>query len=182
MSTPRPPDPVHFFISVLYRNSAGHELAVRKIRELIGPPEHTYGPRPFDYSNYYHREMGRPLEKIYYIGKELRPPDDLPSLKLAANRIEIALSDDDRRTVNLDPGYIDKHHIILATSKAKAARPHLAHGVHAYLALIFEHETYRPLDWTYLDYREPALIAFFNEVRQGLLHKLKSTLSRKEEQ
>jgi hypothetical protein len=43
---------------------------------------------------------------------------------------------------------------------------YLGRGVHAELEYVFEGDSFRPVPWTYPDYRDPGALQFFNGVRR----------------
>ena len=53
----------------------------------------------------------------------------------------------------------------LETACAAPSRGYLGNGIHGQTMLVYSNGSYRPLDWTYPDYREASTIAFFNEAR-----------------
>jgi hypothetical protein len=55
--------------------------------------------------------------------------------------------------------------LILATRKDRAHRIYLGDGVYADLHLRYQGGCFRPLDWTYPDYRAPAVLTFFSQAR-----------------
>ena len=59
-----------------------------------------------------------------------------------------------RRTVNIDPGLLSEESLVLATTKASGHRVAIATGLWAEVTLRFERGEYRPLPWTYPDYRK----------------------------
>ena len=63
--------------------------------------------------------------------------------------------------------------LCIATTKARAHRIYLADGIFADLHLHYQGESFRPLAWTYPDYRTPVALAFFNQARRESYLQLK---------
>ena len=78
------------------------------------------------------------------------------------------------RTVNIDPGYIDRMKLVLATTKDSSHRVYLGQGIYADVELIYRSGSFVCLEWTYPDYREKFAIEFFNTVRDAYLAQLKA--------
>jgi hypothetical protein len=128
----------------------------------------------FDLTDYYTREMGKVLFRHFITFKRFIPIPNLPDIKQMTNRLEekYAASDGNRR-INIDPGYICLEHVILATTKGYTHRPYLRDGIYADLTLIYRNKSFRPLEWTYPDYRQEGVIALFNQFRKEYLEDLR---------
>ncbi|GAB6065563.1 DUF4416 family protein [Aquifex pyrophilus] len=160
-----------------YRES--YEKALREIEKLFGKVDLISEEFRFPFlERYYSREMGRPLIKVYLSVEGLRDKGELPEVKKKAMEIEKKLSLSGKRTVNLDPGYIDESQLILASRKRRGARVYLREGVYAEIELLFVYDEFRPLYWTYPDYRHTPVREFFKKVKKKFLkeRKLKNIL------
>ena len=89
------------------------------------------------------------------------------------NRFEI----DDKRQVNIDPGYLSAERFVLATGKNYTHRIYLSKGIFADLTLIFTKGNFHTLPWTYPDYADLRMIRFLKIVREKYLLDLKHSLS-----
>jgi len=119
--------------------------------------------------NYYSKEMGSPLIKLYLYSKDLFEDTKILDLKLKTMDIEKAFSIDGKRTINIDPGYIDKYHLVLASSKERAARVHIGKNIFLEMEYIYMFRDFKPFYWTYQDYRHPDVKEFFNKARKYYL-------------
>jgi hypothetical protein len=137
----------------------------------------TYGqidletaPLPFVATHYYEREMGAGLHKIFWSFAALIAPETLAAIKRTTNTFErmFATRDaaEERRRVNLDPGYVDLAKLVLATTKDRQHRLYLGHGIYGEVTLRFTRGRFLPWEWTYPDYRMPEYVGFFETVRQ----------------
>jgi len=167
VSRPAPSQPVKLIASLL---TAEHELALQvgsRLASRFGPLDFTSPALPFAYTSYYEAEIGPNLVRYLVSFEALVAPDRLPAIKLYTNEVEDTLLRADRtRRINIDPGYIALCHMVLATCKAFAHRPYLRDGVYADMTLIFQDKTFRPLAWTFPDYRSPELVSTLNQIRQ----------------
>jgi hypothetical protein len=117
--------------------------------------------------------MGENLHRRFLSMEKLIKPEALPDIKLATNEIEDKFSSDSRRQVNIDPGYISKAHLILATGKSYTHRPYLRDGIYADLTLIYQGKKFRSLPWTYPDYADERQLVMLGKIREKYLLQLK---------
>jgi hypothetical protein len=174
MSRPTPAEPVKLIFSVFAATVAKLDETIAKLSAYYGQPDFVSPLVPFDYTDYYCREMGENLVRRFLSMEELIRPETLPDIKLAANDIENEFTQDGKREVNIDPGYISKGHLILATGKAYAHRPYLRDGIYADLTLFYQNRKFCSLPWTYPDYAAEKQILMLGEIRATYLLQLKA--------
>jgi hypothetical protein len=75
--------------------------------------------------------------------------------------------------VNLDPGYITAAKLVLASTKDFAHRVYVGKGIYGDVQLRFRDDAFRPVEWTYPDYRTDLAIDFFQNVRQNFINEEK---------
>ncbi len=123
----------------------------------------------FTYTDYYNKEMGLDLKRQFLSFERLISPEDLPDIKQYTNLLESTLcSDYEKRSVNIDPGYLSLSKLVLATTKDHQHRIYLTKGIFAEVTLRFRGKTFRPWDWTYPDYCSKEYISIFNQMRSEL--------------
>ncbi|WP_025321531.1 DUF4416 family protein [Deferrisoma camini] len=168
MSRPRPPEPAFVVMGVLVAAAVDPGAVMDRIEAGFGPARSSTPWLPFDSTRYYEREMGPGIRRAFLWLGEPVDPSTLADLKERSNRLEGAWTDPQgRRRVNLDPGVLGLANLVLATGKPAAHRVYLARGIYAEVEYRFERGSFRPLPWTYPDYRAPETIAFFNRVRES---------------
>lgn len=167
MSRRAVPQPAKLLASVIYRDEERFADARGLFAERIGAVERVSDRFPFDFTDYYAREMGAPLVRRFVVAADPVARDALAAVKEAAERIEVELAVGGRRTVNVDPGLLTEENFILATGKNYSHRVYLRDGVFADLALVYEKGEYRALPWTYPDYASCAVRAFLADVRSA---------------
>ncbi|GBC88854.1 hypothetical protein HRbin13_00985 [bacterium HR13] len=123
---------------------------------------------------YYSKEMGEGLLKVFISLKGLMRKQNLIRFKLWAMQKEREFSCSGRRSINIDPGYVDEHHLVLSSSKKRGGRFYLGEGVYAEMEYLFVYGSFRPLYWTYPDYRDERVRRFFQAVRERFLEELKT--------
>lgn len=169
------PSPANLICAVTFSKNFNVEEALFALQELFGEMELESDHYNFSsYTDYYQEEMGKDLEKFFISFKELIPRDRIAEIKIETNQLEEEFSIKNKRLVNLDPGYVAEAQLVLPTTKGYAHRIYLCKRIHAEVTLIYEKESFKPLPWTYPDYRSELAIEFFNRVRREYLKKLKS--------
>lgn len=173
MSTPTDSSPAKLIIGILLKEPgllAGVQTA---LVEQFGEVECASDWLPFDYTNYYQKEMGASLVRKMLVFETLIDPSRLPDIKWATHRIEKQLSRHGRRRVNIDPGYLVAERFVLATGKNFSHRIYLDKGIYADLTLIFQKGRFRSLPWTYPDYADRPLRQFIENIRKSYLERRK---------
>ncbi len=174
MGIPRKPKPAKLFMSLITSEDNIIQKAMGDLSNIYGEIDFISEKLPFNFTDYYKREMGENLFRHFITFKDLIPMESLPDIKNETNRLEMKYaSPDGNRRLNIDPGYICPSHVILATTKGYTHRPYLRDGIYADLTLIFRNKSFRPLDWTYPDYRQESTIMLFNRLRRDYLEILK---------
>ncbi len=158
--------PVKLFCGFIYRNEGGFPAAKKKLEELFSPADLVSEALPFDFTTYYHKEMGAPLFRRFVSFERLIPPDRLPDIKLSSNRLEIDTTHEGCRTFNLDPGYLSDANVIIATTKNYYHRVPLQKGIYAHIEYVIKGKKFCPLEWTYPDFKSPGYLDFFGRLLQ----------------
>jgi hypothetical protein len=124
-----------------------------------------------DFSTYYERELGGHCWKYLVSLNALMPVDEIVSVKLFTEEVETGLADQadisSKRTVNIDPGFVNGWQVVLASVKNHGHRIYMAHGVYCEVSLLYRNREFEPLPWTYRDYVSPPVLAFLKEVRSA---------------
>jgi hypothetical protein len=161
----RTPSPVALMLAVLWKEDFS-PAQWKPALEVFGETLCESDAFEFDFSDYYAAEMGTKLKKKFLVFARLIDPATLPEWKLTAMEIEKQFQLDNRRRVNLDPGYIDSAKLVLATTKNYDHRLYLGRGIYGDVQLRFRHGHYVTNGWTYTDYQRPAHLAFFEKARE----------------
>jgi hypothetical protein len=165
MGIPAPFNPEKLVMAVLTNRIDGMPGILDDLREEHGPTDFMSGPIPFTYTHYYDGEMGEGIMRFFASFQRLVPPDSLAAVKLRSNAREERFRQGRGRTVNLDPGLLCLSRFVLATTKEGSHRIPLSSGIYAEVTLVFEKGSFRPLEWTYPDYRSGEYIGILNGIR-----------------
>ncbi len=171
MASPGAFPPAKLVVGVILGPSASVDEVSAVLERTFGPLELVAGPIPFDYTNYYDREMGTPLRRAFVTIAGLWDPSRLAEAKLATNRLEDPEARG--RRFNLDPGLLSLHSLILASTKPHAHRIPLHSGIYAEVTLVFRDGAFRSLPWTYPDYASRDYQEILLEIRNKLRSELK---------
>lgn len=147
------PEPVKLLALVLWREADALEEALRRLSGLWGDADFQGPDRPFDATDYYEREMGTGLQRRIISFAALVSSESLVLRKLEAAGVEDALRGLRGRRVNIDPGYLDVHKVVLASFKPGAPKVHLGRGVHADIVCRYSKGRFQPLEWSFGDFR-----------------------------
>ena len=175
MSTPKPPDPAKLVIGCFMKDKACLQNVYTMLETLCGPVDMISRWLEFDYTNYYHKEMGSPLYRKVFAFRKLIDQKDLCTIKEKTNAIENHFLDNGNRQVNIDPGYLLRSRFILATGKDYSHRIYIGRNIYADLTLMYTKQNgFVALDWTYPDYASTQMIDFLSKVRSKYLLDLKA--------
>ena len=141
--------------------------------EKIGSIDMVSSWLPFNYTSYYEPEMGSPLFRRVLAFKSLVKQSALPEIKIITNKIEKKYSKNNKRLVNIDPGYMLHERFVLATGKNYTHRIYIGMGIFADLTLIYQKGSFRKLPWTYPDYAEKNMLTYLEMVRNKYVVDLK---------
>lgn len=179
-------NPVKLFMGVLVSNSKLIEAVEKRLTETYGPIDHRSPVIPFNFTDYYSKEMGDIIERVFFSFEQLIEADQLSTIKRQTNQMEEAFETEDaavKRPVNLDPGYIEHAKVILASTKNFYHRIYVGDGIFAEVTLHFKNHTLQYFPWTYPDYQSRDYQEFFLRIRQIYRQQLKGMciLSREKE-
>jgi hypothetical protein len=172
MSLPSRPLPVKPLVSLIFSQPALETGVFQELAGFLGPPDLVSAWLQFHQTQYYQPEMGPNLQRRLVVFLHLADPIDICQWKTYTNAIERRLSLGGRRLVNLDPGYLARERLVLATGKNYTHRLYLGQGLYGEVTLIYQKGAWRPLPWTYPDYASSPLLEFFAQARKKYLWQL----------
>jgi len=163
-------DPTKLVVGLLATDRDLLERAQSALAEGFGAVSVKSPEIPFSFTDYYEREMGPDLIRQWVAFQGLVEPDRLCDFKHTTCLLEKRfLGPNGKRRVNLDPGLLTLHNLVLASTKGFAHRIYLRGGIYAEPTLIFQSGKFQPLAWTYPDYQTPVCLEFLMRCRKELL-------------
>lgn len=166
MSQPQAPQPAKLVIGIFLKEKDLAHSLTEKLEAFFGGVDIVSPWFDFNFTDYYTREMGRPLFRRMFSFKKLIAQEDLSPIKLQTNQLEHSFEHEGRRRVNIDPGYLLKERFVLATGKNFSHRIYLSKGIYADLTLIYQKGDFHSLPWTYPDYAHKQMQGYLKQVRE----------------
>ena len=163
-------DPVKLVVGLLTSDQSLLAEAQSALAEGFGTVTVKSEEIPFSFTDYYEEEMGPNLIRQWVGFHGLIESERLVDFKRTTGSLEKRfLGPNQKRRVNLDPGLLSLHNLVLASTKGFAHRIYQHDGVYAELTLLFQSGSFQPLAWTYPDYQTPACYDFLSRCRKELL-------------
>lgn len=171
MGAIRPPQRVKLVAGVI---AASREQAAAAEERLAswGPVDVRSGVIPFAFTDYYGPEMGSGLIRYWISFERLMDPVELAGRKRFSNDVEELYTEQGKRGVNLDPGYLTPAKLVLASTKDYSHRVYLSDGIYAETTLAWRRRAFHALPWTYPDYRSETALLFLEQARAKLMEQL----------
>lgn len=168
-------------IGVIYNDkevfSSVMNILIDKFGEIDGECEEFSFSREF--SDYYDCELGgEGIRKIYSF-KRTVDASLQADIKTYTNSIEARFSEDGKRRINLDPGFMNHGRLMLATTKPQGFRIPLHSGIYTELTLYWARGEWHKLPWTYRDYQSKRVQDFLTKTRECYLKERKEKLKQK---
>ena len=173
MSVLKKPDKAKLIISVFMNTKEIFNEILPFFEKYFGDIDIISSWFDFDDTDYYYKEMGFPLFRRIIVFKDLIEQKILVKIKETTNFLEKKWKKQEKRTINIDPGFLVLSRFVLATGKDYSHRIYLGKKIYADLTLIYKNGKYRTLDWTYPDYAHEKMINFLGKVREKYFINLK---------
>jgi hypothetical protein len=163
-------DPVKLVVGILTSDQSLLAEAQSALAEGFGTVTVKSEEIPFSFTDYYEKEMGPNLIRQWVGFHGLIESEQLVDFKRTTGSLEKRFNGPNhKRRVNLDPGLLSLHNLVLASTKGFAHRIYLHDGIYAELTLLFQSGKFQPLAWTYPDYQTPVCQDFLMHCRKELL-------------
>lgn len=171
------PRPVNLIIGALTSIPELLQRIEEEVEVRFGRIDIRSAVLPFEFTDYYHEEMGNGIQRRFYSLERLIMPDEIAGIKAQTNALEESFAASRlysvKRPVNIDPGYINESRLILASTKDFSHRIYLRDGIYAEVTLNYRKGRYEVFPWTFPDYRTADYQDFFLKVRGLYVDKLK---------
>jgi hypothetical protein len=141
-------------MAVLTPQSTWDSVLCAAIEKAFGSIEYRGPLIPFQDDAYYAAELGSPLWRGWLSFRGLAAPETLASLKRTARDLEDQLRIEERRTCNLDVGYMDADKLVLGSFKRGPFKLYLGGDVWADMILGYSRGVFTPTPWAFPDFRD----------------------------
>jgi hypothetical protein len=144
-----PFQPIAPFFGILFIEKNILDNALAMCENIISPLDIKCEPIPFSYSDYYEKEMGKGIMRMWIGSSEPADPSGLADWKFATDKIERELAVNGKRAINLDPGFVGLSKVVLASLKDHPQRLPIERGCYGEIELIFQNMQWQNVPWTY---------------------------------
>lgn len=169
MLKPLPTPPGLLFGSFLFQKVRHTEADLLQLwTEEYGPSE-ILRPAFNPLMEYYSKEMAGELGRFLVITQNVYSRSELLKSKLLSLEWERKFAVQEKRTVNVDTGFLSLENFLLATTKNYSHRIFIGDDIFADLTFEFKHGKFQALPWTYPDYQDPQKLSFLTQSRNRLL-------------
>lgn len=177
------PLPVKFICGFIYSQTSVYNKALSILQNKFGQVDFESKIIPFNFTDYYKKEMGKDLLRRFISFKNLKNPADSVKIKLFCIKLEKKFSRYVRtglcacpsRTINIDPGYINEAKLVLTTTKDFHHRIYLNKGIFAEVTLSYnsDKKNFDDFSTTFPDYRTQKYKDIMLEIRNLYRKQLK---------
>jgi hypothetical protein len=162
----RGPLPAKLFIGMLSGDTSLLYGMKAELEAIFGPCDMESPVWQWEHTDYYKREMGGGLKRYFVFFSGLINRGDIVRIKLRTMELERDhLNDRGGRRINLDPGYLDTARVVLVSTKDYSHRIYLGDGIYGEVTLIYSKGAFRPLPYTYPDFRTEEYRELFRQAR-----------------
>ncbi|OQX78779.1 MAG: hypothetical protein B6D56_08285 [Candidatus Omnitrophica bacterium 4484_70.1] len=168
------PKKVKFICGFIYKDEKIYEKVKIIMQKKFGAIDYESEIINFNFTNYYEKEMGKNLLRRFVSFKILRKIEEFRRIKLYCIQLEKKFSYQDRRHINIDPGYLNEAKLVLLSTKDFYHRIYLGKGIFCELTLYYANKNFQDLPWTYPDYRTSSYKNIFSRIRNIYRNQIKS--------
>jgi hypothetical protein len=166
---------VKLFCGIISSCVKTEKKSLAALEKKFGEIDLTSVVMPFNFSDYYNSEMGNNLKRFWISFKKLITAADIVRIKIFTNSTEDRFAVNNKRRINIDPGYITPANVILATTKDYSHRIYLSGGIYGEVTAIYKKAKVVKLPWSYPDYLSNPATEFLLKARKDLIGQLRTT-------
>lgn len=158
--------PVKYIVGILAGDEGLKDEIVRSLSEPFGKADYVSKWYSFGQTNFYAAEMGHELKRCFVSFEKLLEPELLGDSKLWCANIEDKFRVDGKRRVNLDPGYVDYHKVVLASGKYGGHKIAIGNGCWADFIMMYSKGKWLPMPWCFPDFAQGTYNDDLLEIRR----------------
>lgn len=165
---------VKYFFGVIHQSHIQISEIINILSDAFGGLDKWSESFPFGQTKYYEEEMGSHLSRFFVGLTHLKSPLELAAFKKDAMMVEQEFfTVKKKRVVNLDPGYVDEHKIVLASVKDGGQKIPIAENIFADMVMKYQKGSFQSFEWTFPDFASKMYDPFFLEQRELYLKVVK---------
>ena len=161
------PESVKFICGFIYAREGSYQQTRHVLERKFGPIDYESEKIDFSFTDYYQPEMGSGLKRCFISFKKLRSPEQFISIKLFCIKLEKKFAFKGKRSINIDPGYVNEAKLVLTTTKDFSHRIYLGKGIFAEVTLKFKEGSFQHSLTTFPDYRTDLYKDIFKAIRKA---------------
>ncbi len=150
----------NLIFALMHKDSKILEEALTELKNNFGEISGKSHEYDFNFTDYYEKEFGTNLKKTIIIFNKKINKDDLIKIKNKISEIEKKNSANGKRAINIDPEYINKKELVLASFKGKDFKECLGDNVFAHRVLEFSDGKVKEFWHTFPDFKQKKLQRF----------------------
>jgi hypothetical protein len=168
------PKKAKLFCGIISSDAETEQKTLAVLEKKFSEIDLTSTAMIFDFSDYYAPEMGDDLNRFWISFKKLITVADIAGIKKFTNSTEDSFAVNNKRRINIDPGYITPANVILATTKDYSHRIYLSGGIYGEVTAIYKKAKIVKLPWSYPDYFSNPATEFLLKARKDLMKQLRT--------
>ena len=142
------------FMAIMYSSEDVFTKTKNDLISKYGEVKAEGSSYAFSFTDYYEKEMGSNLKKKFLIFNKEISKQDLIDIKLFITEIEEKYSINNKRTINIDPGYLSSKEFVLATFKQRSFKEKIHDKVWLHKVLEFDGNNIKHFFHTFADYKD----------------------------
>jgi hypothetical protein len=156
---------VKLLIGLMYKDRQVYDSALPILKQKFGQVYDVL-EYDFDFTDYYEAETGKGLKKSLLIFKNQIDRDGLAEIKLWTNSVEDKYSENSKRKINIDPGYLTSHNVVLASAKEMPHKISIGKGIFGDVVLEFRSGEFQASRHTFPDFKSDKVRDFLAKNRK----------------
>ena len=164
----QPIEKAKLFVGVMYSKGTEIKKILSELIKKYGKISIESEEIPFTFTEYYAPEMGNNIVKKFFVFEKPIDRSKIGLVKIFTNKIEDEHSIDGKRTFNLDPGYVNKTQLVLASAKETGHKIYLGKGMFAHLTYIYVNKQWTSTERCFPDFKSDDVKKFFAKVRENV--------------
>ncbi|MBI4242942.1 MAG: DUF4416 family protein [Planctomycetes bacterium] len=155
---------VKLFYGLIHASQVEIDTHKTLLENIHGKIDYSSPAYPFNVTNYYEKEMGTDLSRSFFSFEKLIEPEEIIAIKQKSKSYENQFLTDGKRSVNLDPGYLDFYKIVLPSFKEGGHKLYIKDGIYLDIVLLYD-KGWKPFIWTFPDFSSGRYDTDFDKIR-----------------
>lgn len=137
----------------MYSDKETCDKAIGELKSLFGDIDDESSEYDFNFTDYYEKEMGKNLKKKFLSFNKTITDEELDGIRTTTGKVEDKFRVDGKRTINIDPGYVSKEGVFMASQKNKPFKEEIGNQIFLHKILGFQNGKITEFNHTFADYK-----------------------------